>query len=170
MTGVGNHLAGLAVKDDFIYSISPGSDDEDGLNVSIARPASRLFIHGASADASTVCGNPIIIDRVTHKMKQNAGFYFQVFGHKAPTAQQIVIRKGEQIIATVPATILPGSTELVTLGRAEWRTEEDIDRSATYTAELSLDENTSSQYRSDRELIPFSFLLENYNESITLAD
>ena len=46
LTGVGNHLSALAVKDGFIYSLSPGSDTKDGLNVSIASPASQLFIMG----------------------------------------------------------------------------------------------------------------------------
>jgi RHS repeat-associated protein len=169
LTGIGNHLSGLAVKDGFIYSLSPGSDALDGISVSIASPQSRVFAFGSSADASTICGNPIIVDRNTHKMRQSAGFYFQIFGHKLPVSQQVIIRKGEEIIGTVPATILPASNELVTLGQAEWRTDADIDRAATYTAEVVLDQEAPSEYHSNREVLPFSFLLENYNESMTLS-
>src|SRR6185295_11831625 len=77
MTGLGSHLSGLAVKDGFIYTLSPGSGPTDGLNVAIANPTSRLFVFGSSPDAATVCANPIILDRTSLTMKQTAAFYFQ---------------------------------------------------------------------------------------------
>lgn len=169
LTGLGSHLSGLAVKDGFIYSLSAGNGPTDGLSVAVANPASRLFVFGSSPDSTTVCANPIILDRTNLTMKQNAGFYFQIFGHHRPIAQEIVIRKGEQIIATVPATILPESTDLVTIGKAEWQSSEQIDRTANYTAEVTLDKNEPGEFHSHREVIPFSFLLENYNNAITLS-
>jgi RHS repeat-associated protein len=169
LTGVGSNLRSLAVKDGFIYSLSTGTGAQDGLNVSIALPTSRLFVSGATADPATTCAGPVVIDRATHVMRQAASIYFQVFGHQAPAAQSVVIRKGENIIATVPATLLPSSNERVTLGHAEWNSGEQIDRTAEYTAELVFDQNAASEFHSLREPIPFSFLIENYAEQMTLT-
>ncbi|HEV2762708.1 MAG TPA: DUF6531 domain-containing protein, partial [Pyrinomonadaceae bacterium] len=169
LTGVGTSLRALAVKDGFIYSLSTGTGAQDGLNVSIALPTSQIFVSGASGDPATACANPVVLDRATRTMKQGASIYFQVFGHNAPAAQEVVIRKGEQVLATVPATVLPSSTGRVTLGHALWNSHEPIDRAAEYTAEVVLDRDGASEFRSLREPIPFSFLIENYSDQMSLV-
>ncbi|HJQ33118.1 MAG TPA: Ig-like domain-containing protein [Pyrinomonadaceae bacterium] len=169
LTGVGSNLRSLAVKDGFIYSLSTGAGAQDGLNVSIALPTSRLFVSGASADPATMCAGPVVIDRATRVMRQPAAVYFQVFGHRAPAAQSVVIRKGESVVATVPATLLPSSTERVSLGHAEWTSDQPIDRTADYTAELVLDKDAAGEFHSTREPIPFTYLIENAAEQMTLT-
>jgi RHS repeat-associated protein len=169
LTGVGSNLRALAVKDGFIYSLSPGSAETDGLHISIAVPTSRLFVAGASADPATTCAGPVVVDRTTKMMRQNASIYFQVFGHKLPAAQSVVIRKGEAEVARVPATIMPSSTDRVLLGHAEWSSSQPIDRTAEYTAELLIDQDTASEFHSLREPIPFTFLIENAAEQMSLT-
>ena len=169
LSGVGSNLRALAVKDGFIYSLSPGSAETDGLHVSIAVPTSRLFVAGASADPATTCAGPVVVDRTTKMMRQNASIYFQIFGHRLPTSQTVVIRKGETEVARVPATLLPSSTERVSVGHAEWNSPQPIDRTAEYTAELLIDQDTASEFHSLREPIPFTYLIENAAEQMTLT-
>jgi RHS repeat-associated protein len=169
LTGVGTSLRALAVKDGFIYSLSPGTGERDGLNVSIALPTSTLYVAGSTADPASTCAGPVVLDRTTNVMKQGVSVYFQVFGRKAPLAQRVIIRKGEQEIASVPATLLPSSNDRVAVGHAEWMSDMVIDRTAQYTAELALDENATNEYHSLREPIPFSYLIENHSEQMTLV-
>jgi RHS repeat-associated protein len=169
LTGVGTNISGLTVKDGFIYSLSPGSTGHEGLNVSIARPASQLIAYGVNSNSDQVCTNPVVISRGSSPhMLQPVGLFFQVFGHDLPGAAQVVIRKEktvngektEETLATVQAVINKDlSSDRIVVGKAQWSSTAVIDRTANYTAELVLDQNSSSEFRSRREQIAFSTLI-----------
>jgi RHS repeat-associated protein len=168
--GIGTNPTSIAVKDGFIYSVSPGNGDRDGLNVSIARPASQVFAYGLTPGSEQRCGNPVVLDRQTRVMRQHAGIFFQVFGrNQRPTSQQVIIRKGDTTLTKIPAALLDGTTDRVTIGQADWSSTEAIDRTIPYTAELVLDEGAASEYHSAREPIPFSYLIENYSDAIPVS-
>ncbi|HEY0386096.1 MAG TPA: Ig-like domain-containing protein, partial [Pyrinomonadaceae bacterium] len=170
ISGIGTNVTSLAIKDGFIYSVSSGTGARDGLNVSIARPASQVFVYGLTPGSDQRCGNPVILDRNSNVMRQHAGIFFQVFGrNKRPVSQQVIIRKNEETLATVPATLFDSTTERLAIGQADWQTNVQIDRTALYTAELVMDENSPDEYHSAREPIPFSYLIENYSDTIGLS-
>ncbi|HYE99961.1 MAG TPA: Ig-like domain-containing protein, partial [Planctomycetota bacterium] len=156
----------VAVKDGFIYTISP---DSGGLRVSIARPNSVLFVSGRSRTASggadeVTCSNPVIIDRQTRLMRQDANISFLVYGAGEGASGAVHIRRGGQVIATVPASM--ESTGTVMVGRAQWSTGDPIDLTQTYTAELSLNAGQVNEYFSLKAAIPFAFLIPEYQDSM----
>ncbi|MGH9759587.1 MAG: hypothetical protein ACREAC_01965, partial [Blastocatellia bacterium] len=87
--GLGGAVGSLAVGQGFIYTLSP-TGQQSALNVSIGSPASVLFVHGQSGIADLTCANPIVVDRSTNLMEQNAEIDFVAFGRSAPTSQQVV--------------------------------------------------------------------------------
>lgn len=170
ISDIGSNVTSIAIKDGFIYSVSNGTAARDGLNVSIARPASQVFVYGLTPGSEQRCGNPVVIDRNSRVMRQHAGIFFQVFGrNKRPASQQVIIRKNEEELATVPASLFDTTTDRLAIGQADWQTGVAIDRAALYTAELVMDKGTPDEYHSAREPIPFSYLIENYSDTIGLS-
>ncbi|MBV8859487.1 MAG: Ig-like domain-containing protein [Acidobacteria bacterium] len=174
LDGVGDNLSWLAVKDGFIYTISNGTGAHDGINVSIARPASQVVVYGATGgDPANFCTNPVVIDRATRKMSQPAAVFFQVFGHDLPHAAKVVFRKTktvngqptDEVLAALPAQISAQSNDRVIVGSAQWPGAEVVDPLASYTAEVVLDEGESSEYHARREPVPFSTLIAEYQQS-----
>jgi len=173
ITGIGTNLRWITVKDGFVYTLS----GEGRLNVSIGRAASLVLIHGHDANATQTCGNPVVIDRQTRRMAQSAEVFFQVFGHDAPQSAKVIIRKttiaGNQSQDTTLATLpvnLQAAIPNVVVGSAIWPPIADpIDPAATYTAEVVLDENGSNEFHSRREAIPFSFLIDQYQQSFGIT-
>jgi RHS repeat-associated protein len=169
ITGIGTNLRWITVKDGFVYTLS----GEGKLNVSIGRAASLVLVHGYDASATQTCGNPVVIDRQTRHMAQPAEVFFQVFGHDVPQNPKVIIRKtvfaGDQSQDTTLATLpvnLSASIPNVVVGSAIWQPISDpIDPAATYTAEVVLDESGSNEFHSRREAIPFSFLIDQYQQS-----
>lgn len=172
---VGNNLSWLAVKDGFVYTLSNGTSAHEGINVSIARPASQVIVYGVNPgdEPGSFCSNPVVIDRATRRMAQPAGVFFQVFGHDLPHAAKVIIRKEqfvgtqhtEQVLATLQANIGNQSNTRVIVGNTSWNGAEVIDPQASYTAELVLDEGEPSELRARREPIPFSTLIAEYQPS-----
>lgn len=176
---LGGNLNSVAVRDGFIYTLSQGTSAHDGLNVSIARPASQVFAYGANASApDSFCANPVIINRTTKRMAQPAGIFFQVFGHALPHAAQVIIRKEkivgtqttEEVLATLAASISDQSNDKVIVGRVLWNSDAVIDTSAKYTAEVVFDEGVPGEFHSRREPIPFSTLIGEYQKSFGVAN
>ncbi|HEY0174646.1 MAG TPA: Ig-like domain-containing protein, partial [Pyrinomonadaceae bacterium] len=153
----------IAVKDGFIFTLDSATG---ALKSSIARPASMIFVHGRSGSADTTCSNPVIIDRQTRVMKQSAEVFFRVFGQGASASTQVTIRKNGAAVATLPATLTPGSNERVATGRALWTAGEPIDPNASYTAEVNVSQGQPGEYNSHRAPVPFSFLISEYETSI----
>lgn len=167
ITDVANSNTSIAVKDGFIFTTSPGVEENDGLNVSIARPASTVFVHGFEPfQARKLCANPVIISRETNVMQQMAEVYFQIFGRGHPQKKQVIIRKNNDIIATINDVEIEAGTSKVVRGYARWQTSEPIDRSAQYTAEVVLDQNDAQEFHSKREPIPFSHLITDFMSAI----
>lgn len=169
ITGIGTNLRWLTVKDGFVYTLS----SEGRLNVSIGRAASLVLVHGYDANATQTCGNPVVIDRQTRHMAQSAEVFFQAFGHDVPQGAKVIIRKttfaGDQpqdtTLATLPVTLAAAIPNVV-VGSAIWPAISDpIDSAAIYTAEVVLDESGSNEFHSRREAIPFSFLIDQYQQS-----
>ncbi|MFN0125037.1 MAG: Ig-like domain-containing protein, partial [Blastocatellia bacterium] len=157
---LGSALRGLAVRDGLVYSLSGGTGKSDGLNVSIARPSSRVFIHGLNPGSDFICANPIIVGRAPRLMKQVAVINFLVFGQPRPANPQVIIRRGETIIDTrsgADVTIDAATIDQVVSGSARWFTLEPILENAEYTAEIVLD-----GYATPREPIVFSTLINSY--------
>jgi RHS repeat-associated protein len=157
----------LAVKDGFIYTLG-----NNGLNVSIGRAVAQVVTYGYDPNLpEEVCGNPVVISKGERKMMQPAGIFFQLYGHNMPREASVVIRKVETSngnrteteIATVPVN----PNNLRTLSNSEtgtyiingstfWAdTEIEIEETATYTAEVVID----NDFRSKQVNIPFSNLL-----------
>ncbi|HWS90118.1 MAG TPA: Ig-like domain-containing protein [Pyrinomonadaceae bacterium] len=160
----------VAVKDGFIYTISP---DSGGLRVSIARPNSVLFVSGRSRTASggpdeVTCSNPVIIDRQTRLMRQDANISFLVYGAGEGASGAVHISRGGQVIATVPASM--ESTGTVMVGRAKWSSDDPIDLTQTYTAELSINAGQVNEYFSLKSAIPFAFLIPEYQDSMGFVE
>jgi len=167
IANVANNNTSIAVKDGFIYTTSPGADDGDGLNVSIARPASTVFVHGYDPlQGGKLCSNPVIISRETNVMQQNAEVYFQIFGREMPHKAQVVIRKNDSVIATIDEVSFEPGTSKVVRGYARWQASEPIDRTAQYTAEVILDQHQPQEFHSKREPIPFSYLIADFMSSV----
>jgi RHS repeat-associated protein len=158
--GVG--MKAVAVKDGFVYTLS-----DSGLNVSIARPASQVIVHGLNPGDDRICTNPVVLSR-DNRMTQAAGVYFQVFGSDMPKTAQVVIRRertageqhSEETLATLPANIdATLSSAKVIVGRATWNSQAVIDRTWTYTAEVVFDDDTDTEFHARREPVPFSYLI-----------
>ncbi|MBI3652602.1 MAG: Ig-like domain-containing protein, partial [Acidobacteria bacterium] len=164
INGIGSNITALAVKEGFIFTLSPGSGTLDGLNVSIARPASHVFVHGYNAngiEADLLCANPIVISRSTLEMQQDAEIFFMLFGQITANAAQINIKKNNEVIGTVQAEILSATSKVIR-GKARWRTSAVIDRAAKYTAEVVLNPGVTGEARLKAEPIPFSFLISEH--------
>jgi RHS repeat-associated protein len=173
LDGVGDNLSWAAIKDGFVYTLSSGTSARDGINVSIARPASQVIVYGATSnDPASFCSNPVVIDRATRRMAQPAAVFFQVFGHDLPHAAKVIFRKEkfigsehtEEVLASLPAQISPQSNDRVIVGSAQWAGSEVVDPQASYTAEVVLDESEASEYRAKREPVPFSTLVAEYQQ------
>jgi RHS repeat-associated protein len=171
---IGANLYSLSVKDGFIYSLSSvtGGGPREGLNVSIARPASQLIAYGVNANSEQICTNPVVISRGSSpKMLQPVGIFFQVFGHDLPQQLKVLIRKEktvngtktEETLATLPAVIdTELSSDKIVVGKTQWNSQIVLDRTASYTAELILDEGGSAEFHSKREPVAFSTLITEY--------
>src|SRR5262249_29127472 len=157
INGLGTSILGIGVRDGFVFTLSSGTSPKDGLNVSIARPASVVFVHGKTANTEQLCANPVLLSRSTSKMLQPAEAFFQIFGHGQPGSATAIIGKGDNELATIPCQLVDSPNQLV-FGRAEWTTDEVIDRAAGYTVEVVLDKDGGGEFHSAREPIPFSFL------------
>ena len=84
--------------------------------------------------------------------------------------QKVIIRKvtnqtTTEILATLPVTLDPQSPTNIVTGRARWSSSAPIDRAAVYTAELILDEGQPTQFRAKPVDIPFSNLIDQYQDS-----
>lgn len=156
----------IAVKDGFIYTLSP---ETGGLRVSIARPNSVLFVHGSRRNAAAgpedvTCSNPVVVDRRTRLMRQDAAISFLVYGAAPGSTGVVSISKGGRVIETITASM--EMTGAVTVGRARWHTGEPIDLTETYTAELGINVGQANEYFSLKAAIPFSFLIPEYQQSM----
>lgn len=183
--GLGDDMRWVTVKDGFVYTLGAGGAAANGrLNVSIARTASQVLVHGYVANANELCANPVVISRATRKMLQPAEVYFQVFGHEVPQAAKVVVYREQtdadgtimrEPVTTLPATIhdlnannpnAAGSDHRVIVGTALWNDPTFVvDRTAVYTAEVVLDEGTPTEYRAAPEPVPFSFLISEARSS-----
>jgi RHS repeat-associated protein len=160
ISGVGSGVAGLAVKDGFVFTLSPGNGVKDGLNVSIARPASTVFVHGYSPNnPDLLCSTPVIIDRGSRIMKQDAEIYFQIFGQQRPTSAKVAIKKNGVPVTELNAELMDTGQGRVVKGRALWRTEVPINATDNYTAEVIFNQG---DFRAKPEPIPFSFLISDF--------
>jgi RHS repeat-associated protein len=182
--GVGNDMRYVTVKDGFIYTLGALGGAGDGrLNVSIGRTASQVLVHGFVANSQDICANPVVINRSSRKMEQPAEVYFQVYGHEVPQTSKVIIRKEETgggitTATTLPATIQslgasnpPGAAQnhMVIVGTALWQDPSFVvDRAATYTAEVVLDEKLPTEYHARPEPVPFSFLIGDFRASFSV--
>ena len=162
IASAGAGMKWVAVKDGFIYTLS-----NDGVHVSIARPASQVIVYGLNRGDDRICTNPVVITR-QNRMAQPAGVYFQVFGSGMPQAAQVVIRRERQVgaqhveeeLATLPAQIDAGlSSDKVVVGRAVWDWPGAVEREWTYTAEVLFDPGSDTEFHGRREPVPFSYLI-----------
>jgi RHS repeat-associated protein len=178
ITNVGDDLRWISVKDGFVYTLSGGTGERAGLNVSIGRPVSQVIVYGVNpSDPDRICTSPVVLQRSTNRMAQAAGVYFQIFGHQLTQAAQVVIRKekftgGErsvETVATVPARISPSSSEEVIVGTAQWNDPaRTIERDALYTAEVVLDKGAKTEFKARRETVPFSYLISEYQARLSM--
>lgn len=158
----------VAVRGGFIYTLSP---ETGGLRVSIARPATQVFVHGLSLNApdtggGQTCANPVVIDRTTLKMRQQAEILFQVYGVDAARDPRVQIYKGGELVGTAQAALSPSSSNRVLSGRAVWVSDAPIDLNATYTVQVGANVGAGDEFHSQRAAIPFSFLIAEYQQSI----
>ncbi|RPI29625.1 MAG: hypothetical protein EHM61_00940, partial [Acidobacteria bacterium] len=146
----------LFVQDGFVHTVSPTG----GYAVGIARPVAQVFVHGGTGAEGQLCSNPVILDRNNsdHPMRQPAEVLFQIFGKQAEMqSARVTIRKNDEILKDIYPVEIRRSPEydLVT-GAAIWQSSR-IDLTASYTAQVTIDE-----YQTDREPIPMSFLISDY--------
>jgi RHS repeat-associated protein len=173
ITDLGTNLRWVAVRDGFVYTLDAvGSTPTAKMRTSIGGAAALVYMHGANNNPDNVCANPVLISRDDNRMLQDAEMIFKVYGHDVPQSKKMVIRKeirsNDQTIvetlATVEATLDQQSSSNVVIGRARWNNPHPIDRSALYTAELILDEGQPTEFRARRAEIPFSNLIDQYQE------
>jgi RHS repeat-associated protein len=183
LTTLINNLNGLrrfAVKDGFIYTLGT-----DGINVSIGRAVAQVVTYGYDpTNADDVCGNPVVVRKDNNKLAQPAGIFFQLYGHSKPTKAKVIIRKVENdngvITETEIATVAvrpeklktisnPTTGTFIVTGSTFWEDNAmTIDRTATYTAEVVVD----NDFHSPQVEIPFSNLLPDnaYTKEIQIKD
>ncbi|HEU4932662.1 MAG TPA: Ig-like domain-containing protein [Pyrinomonadaceae bacterium] len=172
ITDLGSDLRWISVHDGFVYTLDL-ANGKSNVRTSIGSAAATVFVHGA--DGST-CMNPVLINRTDDRMIQPAETVFKVYGLDVPQSGKVIIRKqtrtGDQVISTVlaevPAVFDPSSTPDVLMGRATWTSSEQIDRAATYTAELVVN-GQSSEFRARAVPIVFSHLLDEYQQIIGVS-
>jgi RHS repeat-associated protein len=173
ITDLGSDLRWISVRNGFVYTLdlTAGSNGVSTSRVrsSIGAAAAVVYVHGADGSA---CMNPVLTSRIDDQMTQAAETIFKVYGHDAPQSAYVTIRKetraGDQVnttvLAEIPATIEPGGAQGVVVGRASWTSQAPIDRAAIYTAELVVDANQPTEFRSQRAPIVFSHLIDQYEE------
>ncbi|HKU76413.1 MAG TPA: Ig-like domain-containing protein [Pyrinomonadaceae bacterium] len=172
ITDLGSDLRWISVRDGFVYTLDM-ANGKSSVRTSIGSAAATVFVHGA--DGST-CMNPVLISRADDRMIQAAETVFKVYGMDVPQSGKVIIRKqtrtGDQVISTVLAEVAavfdPSSTPDVLMGRATWTSSEQIDRAATYTAELVVN-GQSSEFRARAVPIVFSHLIDEYQQIIGVS-
>ncbi len=173
ISDLGTDLRWLAVQDGFIYTLdSVGNTRTAKMRVSIGGAAALVYVHGANADPLNICANPVLVSRADNRMMQDAETLFTVYGHDAPLSAKVIITReivsGDQTIRETLATIVPtidtDSPTNIVKGKARWASAVPINRAALYMAELILDEGQPTEFRARRVEIPFSNLIDQYQE------
>lgn len=173
ISDLGTNLRWMAVKDGFVYTLdAAGSTATAKMRTSIGGAAALVYVHGRNDNPDNICANPVLVSRSDSRMLQDAEMIFKVYGHDTPQTKKVIFRKEirsndqtiSETLATVEATLDPQSSANVVIGRARWNNSSPIDRSALYTAELILDEGQPTEFRARRAEIPFSNLIDQYQE------
>lgn len=172
ITDLGSDLRWISVRDGFVYTLDL-ANGKSTVRTSIGSAAATVFVHGADG---SVCVNPVLISRTDDRMLQAAETVFKVYGMDVPQSGKVIIRKqtrtADQVITTVLAEVAavfdPSSTPDVLIGKATWTSSEQIDRAATYTAELVVN-GQSSEFRARAVPIVFSHLLDEFQQIIGVS-
>jgi RHS repeat-associated protein len=174
ITGIGNGLRWLAVRDGFIYTLDPKDSTSRTANmrVSVGSTAAIVYVHGATSDPNSLCTNPVLLNRADNHLMKPAETIFRIYGHDAPQTAKVIIRKEQRVgdqtiveqLAEIQATVEPNGATPIVKGRAPWNYDRAIDRAALYTAELILDEGQPTEFRARHVEIPFSYLIDNYQQ------
>lgn len=174
ITELGTDLRWLAVQDGFIYTLDAvGTTRTARMRVSIGGAAALVYAHGRNTnDPLGVCANPVLVSRTDNRMMQDAEVIFTVYGHDAPLSKKVIITKelvsGDQTIrenlATIDPTLDSNTPTNIVKGRARWPWTAPINRAALYYAQLIIDEGLPTEFRARRVEIPFSNLIDHYQE------
>lgn len=165
-----NGVYDIGVHDGFIYTLDPtATDPEAGMNVAIASPAALILAHGKTDSTNQLCANPVLVSRATPvHLLQDAEIYYKIYGvnGRSTGADQILIRKGEEIVAQFDSSRLSTPNGQSIEGTGVWTTSDaaTIDRGQIYTVQI-----VSGPFASKREPIPFATLIDQYQKKVEVA-